>query len=229
MERSGTLIAVAALSLMTLSTGCDSNGVGSADDSSITLSIKTVNSGVAAKNGNAVVDVTLAKVLLRTIQFHARGLDENTEGVDFQSDPMVAVLDPLAAPFELPAITVPEGTYHKISFRIHKPDLGEIFDGHPEFNDGDAAHERFSVIAEGNLGSVDPATFVYRSEKAMQQQVTFEEDLEIESGGGDVNVILEVDLATWFTDLDPMDTSASNTSMIDKSIRESFRIFKDNN
>ena len=68
----------------------------------------------------------------------------------------------------------------------------------------------------------------------MQQQVDFDEDIVIDESTVDVNVTLLVDVSTWFQDdngneLDPNDASGSNTSQIDKSIRESFRIFKDNN
>jgi len=230
MKLSKTLLTIVTVVVFTVFAGCDSQGVGSDDTVRVTLSIMAVNSGPAAKSGSSIAEVTAAKVLLRTIQFHARDLDEETEGVEFRSDPLVAVLDLDGMPIELTVAEIPIGTYHKVSFRIHKPADGET-PPDSDFKIGESGNERFSVIVDGML---DSFPFQYRSSKSMQQQVDFEEDLVIDETMFDVKVTLLVDVSTWFMDgdgneLDPTDDSASNTSRIDQSIRESFRIFKDNN
>lgn len=230
MKLSKTLLTIVAVVVFTVFAGCDSQGVGSDDTVRVTLSIMAVNSGPAAKSASSTAEVTAAKVLLRTIQFHARDLDEETEGVEFRSDPLVAVLDLNGMPIELTVAEIPFGTYHKVSFRIHKPEDGQT-PPDSDFKIGESGNERFSVIVDGML---DGFPFQYRSSKSMQQQVDFEEDLVIDETMVDVKVTLLVDVSTWFMDddgneLDPTDDSASNTSRIGQSIRESFRIFKDNN
>lgn len=230
MMLSKTLFTIVAVVVFTVFAGCDSQGVGSDDTVRVTLSIMAVNSGPATKSASSIAEVTAAKVLLRTIQFHARDLDEETEGVEFRSDPLVAQLNLDESPLELSVAEIPFGTYHKVSFRIHKPEDGET-PPDSDFKIGESGNERFSVIVDGIFEAIP---FQYRSSKSMQQQVDFDEDIVIDESTVDVNVTLLVDVSTWFQDdngneLDPTDASGSNTSQIDKSIRESFRIFKDNN
>ncbi len=230
MKLSRALFTIATVAIFTIFAGCDSQGVGSDDTGRVTLSIMAVNAGSAAKGGNSAAVVDAAKILLRTIQFHARDLDEETEGVEFRSATMVAELNLDASPLMLAVADIPFGTYHKVSFRIHKPDDGEM-PPDPDFKIGESGNERFSVIVDGKL---DGIPFQYRSSKSMQQKVDFESELVIEEITADMNVTLLVNVSTWFKDddgneLDPTDDTSSNESMIDKSIRESFRIFKDNN
>lgn len=210
--------------------GCDSNNNAMEDTASVSLSIVAVNGGVASKGASAAAEVTAAKALLRTIQFHARDDGSDEDSLDFRSETMVAELNLDASPLELAVSNIPFGTYHKVSFRIHKPDSAET-PPDSDFKIGESGDERFSVIVDGMY---DANPFTYRSSKSMQQKVDFEEDLVVDETTGDINVTLLVDVSTWFkdrdgNDLDPTDDRSSNTSEIDKSIRESFRIFKDNN
>lgn len=232
MKRYSSIIVVISLITVSILAGCDSVESNDTDSARISLSIAATNFGPAAKNGSSVAQIDRVRILLRTIQFHKRDDDDGAEGEEFRSDPMVIDLPLDGTPLEIAVADIPDGSYHKVSFRIHKPDaVEELPEGGEEFRIGESGNERFSVIVDG---VVDAQDFQYRSSKSMQQKVDFEADLVIDENTGDVNVTLLVDVSTWFVDesetfLDPFNTSGSNTSAIDKSIRESFRIFKDKN
>ena len=214
-----------------LLSSCDT--VGPQSDSGVarvTLSLVTTGNGTASKGASQSIDITSAKILLRTIQFHARDDDSGSDSLEFRTAPIVAQLSLDGTPTELAVADLPLGSYHKVSFRIHKPDDNEM-PPDPDFKIGTSGNERFSIIVEGSFNG---QPYIYRSSKSMHQIVDFEEDLVIDENTGDANVSLLVNLSEWFVDrngqvLDPNDTSKGNESRIDKSIRDSFRAFRDNN
>lgn len=201
--------------------GCDSASNDDSAGATVVLSIAPVQT---ASKGAGHISYTRVRILLRTIQFHHRG-DANDDSTDFRVEPLVAELSLDGTPTTLDVADIEPGSYHKISFRVHKPDDTEQLTD-SDFRDGDSGNDRYSVIVEGMF---EDQPFTYRSRKSFHQQVTLDPDLVIDgTETGSVEVSLEVDLSGWFMDsqgqlLSPMDVSGSGRSQIDKSIRDSFR------
>lgn len=213
-----------------LLTSCDTVEPLADNDVRVSLGLVTTSSNAASKIGIESLDITSVKILLRTIQFHARTDDSGSDSLVFHTDPIVAQLELDGTPTELTVADLPIGSYYKMSFRIHKPEGNET-PPDPDFKIGTSGKERFSVLVNG---TIDGQPYVYRSSKAMHQIVDLEDDLVIDENTVSANVSLQVDLSKWFMDkdgqvLDPNDTSGGNESRIDKSIRDSFRAFQDNN
>jgi hypothetical protein len=114
---------------------------------------------------------------------------------------------------------VPAGFYEEVEFKIHKVEASET-PPDPEFKDGDADSLRYSVIVKGNYNS---AAFVYKSKKSANQEIEFENPIEILENGV-ANLSIPVDPNNWFYKegilLDPSD--AANENDIDNNIKESF-------
>lgn len=211
-----------------LLSGCDSDSMSDPDEARVSLSLVTTGLVSASKGGDHIT-ITSARILIRAIQFHARDGDTIGDSLDFRTEPLVMQLSLDATANEVAVATIPNGSYHKISFRIHKPEDDET-PPDPDFKIGSSGNERFSVIVEGEF---EGATFTYRSTKSMHQRLFLPEDLVIDgTETGPLNVTLIIDMSNWFFSkdgelLDPTSESGGNRSRIDKSIRESFRIFKD--
>lgn len=193
-----------------------------------TFGTTALSSDASALSKSGAIELTRVRMLLRTIQFHARDDDEPS---DFRTAPVVVELNLDGLPTEVEVADIPAGTYHKVSFRIHKPDDDEeLSEDMADFRTGESGRERYSMIIEGTHGGTP---FVYRSSKSMQQKIDLDPDLVVnDSLAGPLNVAMQVDVTEWFFDrngnaLDPADTSERNMNAIDRSIRESFRVFPD--
>lgn len=201
--------------------GCDSfSNDDTSEGATVILSIAPVQT---AFKGAEHVSFTRVRILLRTIQFHHR-TDADDDSTDFRVEPLVAELSLDGTPTTLEVAEIDPGTYHKISFRVHKADSSEQLPD-PDFRDGASDNERYSVLVEGMF---DGQPFTYQSRKAFHQQVTLDPDLIID--GTEITpleVSLQVDLSGWFIDnrgepISPLDLAGSARSLIDKSIRDSF-------
>lgn len=215
-------------------TGAASEGI---DDTPVSLSFSMVdgatfasaNAGAATAFGkSATIDLTRVRLLLRTIKFHS---DDDDRYADFRTAPTVVELNMNGLSTEIEVADIAQGTYEKVSFRIHKPDENEVLPaGFEDFRVGSSGNERFSMIIEGTF---DGTPFVYRSSKSMQQQVDLNPDLIVDDTfAGPLNVAMQVDVSGWFVDrngntLDPTTDSERIANEIDRSIRESFRAFPD--
>jgi len=240
-----TLTPLALVALLVLS-GCDL--FGSDDSSRVTLNAAAVGgSGVASKAFADHVDIGSVDLLFKSIRFHTdddavedgegepvEGEDEGTEGsASFHTGPVVVSLTPDGGTYEVDVADVPVGTYEAISFHLHKPRGNQEIEDFPEFA-GDTSDERWSIV----VWSTDPdadgpelPTVLYRSSLNVVQEVEFDEPFDVEDGAAH-SATLTVDFSQWFVgpggqDLDPADGSEQNRALIDQSIRNSFRLFPD--
>jgi hypothetical protein len=236
-----TLVALLVLS------GCDL--FGSDDSSRVTLNAAAVNgSGVASKAFAEHVDIGSVDLLFKSIRFHAdddavedgegepvEGEDEGSEGsASFHTAPVVVTVTPDGGTYEVAVADVPAGTYEAISFHLHKPRGNQEVEDFPEFA-GDTPDERWSIVVwtpdpDGEEGPEEPAV-LYRSSINVVQEVEFDPPFDVEDGAGH-SATLTVDFSQWFVgpggvDLDPTDDSEQNRALIDQSIRNSFRLFPD--
>ncbi len=109
-----------------LTSGCDASK-DSADTSTVSLSFATsTQSNTLAPKSNGHIQFTSVKLLVREIKFHARSTDSESDSLDFQTETLVVNLRTDTLVTELTVATVPVGVYHKVSFRIHKPEGQEV-------------------------------------------------------------------------------------------------------
>ena len=214
---------VAVLALL-FSVTCESptdQGTGLAEAS---LSFVVGDNAALSKSFLDHVQNDTAKVLIRTVKFHHVG---DTDSLDFKSEAFVLNLD-LTGQLNIVAFQeIPEGTYDKITFRIHKLGDGETIDD-PDFIEGESGNERYSVVVKGLYES---QPFVFKSRKTTRQRVNLDPGLAVSDTTTSVNVTLSVDLNRWFVDKDgnPLNpTDAGDENDIDDAIRRSFRGFEDN-
>lgn len=190
---------------------------------SASLSFAVPNAGTAMKAADNHVSLDTVKILLKTIQFHNENEDDS---LDFKTEPQILNLDLSGGVNTLATAEIPVGSYHKVSFRIHKPEDNED-PGDSDFYESSSGNDRYSVVVKGHVGETP---FTFRSRKTSKQRVDLNPALVIEEEGSEVNVTLTVDVASWFMDedgneLDPLDEGDEND--IDDAIRRSFRGFRD--
>ena len=183
------------------------------------------NSAAKAENGAAIIEITAAKFLIKSIRFHESSNEDDS--LDFRTSAVVAVLNFNGLTSEIAVSDVRAGNYDQVSFLVHKV-AGNETPSDPDFVSG---NNRYSSIIEGLYNGVP---FVYRSAKTINQVVTFPSVLVVEDLPSTLNVTLQLDTALWFVDnhgaqLNPTDTSNGNVAQIDQSIHRSFRVFRDTN
>jgi len=190
---------------------------------SASLSFAVPNAGSIMKAADQHVTLDTVKILLKTIQFHNEVEDDS---LDFKTEPQILNLDLSGGVNTLATAEIPMGNYHKVSFRIHKPEDDED-PGDSDFFESSSGNDRYSVVVKGHVGETP---FTFRSRKTSKQRVDLDPALVIEEEGSEVNVTLTVDVSSWFVDedgnhLDPLDEGDENE--IDNAIRRSFRGFRD--
>lgn len=222
------------LALILLLTGCDSTGA-DGNQAKLSLSFLATNSSQASQKQQVLVQndhvtITEAKMLIRRIEFKNDLEDDGIadDSLDFQTDPMVVILNLDGNVNELAVTEVQPGSYDEIEFDVHKPEDMET-PPDSDFRIGDSGDERFSIIISGTYNGEN---FTYRSNENMDQELELATPLVITEDTESINVTLRVDLSNWFVDengnpLDPF--SIDNASDIDDSIERSFEnAFEDN-
>ena len=208
-----------ALILVLFISGCSDSPVNSSAGDNLELS--SYNSATADNTGGDVLVLTSAKVLIRDIKLNVSGSGEN----NFKTGPYVLYLDLNSSVNTMTAGIIPEGTYDKIKFEIHKPNNNDSIPD-PEFRD---ELGNYSVIVRGTFNGT---AFTYKSKKSAHQMLNINNEL-VMTETGKTNVTLTVDPYSWFLSggvyLDP--SIASNENDIDNNIKASFKaiIDKDKN
>ncbi len=214
----GISLAILMVSMIAIAS-CDSSSSKKAASTGSSLSMKldmTLAKGIA---GDTVI-LTSAKVLLKNIKFKS-SIDEDS--LDFKVGPIVVELNLAGGVTNISAGKIPNGTYDKVKFKIHKPeDDSEIAD--TSFTTG----ERYSMIISGTYNGTP---FTYRSKKDIEQELRIEPPMVISDSLTDANTTLLVAPNVWFKKngvyIDP--ALESNRSDIDDNIKKSFKkAIKDN-
>ena len=209
-------LAVLALALGV--TGCDS--VGGDDDEGVRTVIRfqaeqSLQAGKAASH----VTVEEAKLLLKTVKFTE--VSDEEEG-EFETESFVVNLDLAGQANPVVVGEVPEGSYKRVTFKIHKPEDTEPIPD-PEFRDGPSGPQRYAVIVRG---TVEGAPFELKIRESIQQRVDLSPPLVLDGDEAEVEVTLLADLDRWFVDedgelLDPR--VEDDVDEIADAIKESFR------
>ncbi len=177
--------------------------------------------GVPDQSGLNALVLDSVKVLLKNIKLNVAAASDDS--VNFKTGPFVVKLNMNSNVNVISSSLIPEGTYDKVKFEIHKIEDGEIaIDTAFSFGGG-----RYSVVVYGKFNLVP---FIYRSTKSAHQKLNFSPGVGISSATKS-NITLSVQPYSWFWTgsdyLDPM--NASNENDIDNKIKASFKAFKDNN
>lgn len=160
------------------------------------------------------------KVLIKNIKLNVSAASDDS--VNFKTGPFVVKLNLNSSVNVFTTAMIPEGTYDKVKFEIHKLEDGEVgIDTAFSFGGG-----RYSVVVYGKFNLIP---FIYRSTKSAHQKINFGSTVGINSTTKS-NITLKVQPYTWFwngTDyIDPL--NLSNENDIDNNIKASFKAFKDN-
>ncbi len=222
-KRSMISLFSAALLISMIGIGCE--GILSTQPSEVSqLKLSTRLAGtsdIQPKAGMPGLTIDSARILVRSVRLHHA---EDIDSLDFQTGSFVLTLKPDEPIREVALNEIPFGVYDKFSFKIHKPEEEEL-ELYPDFTDGE---HRYSIIVNGTF---ENEPFEYRSRESFKQVVEFDSSLVInENTPETINVTLEVDIYSWFEDdgqvIDPF--LDENAERIDHAIKQSFRIFKDN-
>lgn len=196
-------------------TSCSSDNGSSAN---ALFSLKTDNTITKFAVADTVV-IDTAKVLVTRLKFNSSGGDSH----DVRVGPFVVNLDLSGAVKTIASTNIPQGTYNKVKFELHKPDVGESLPD-ADFYVGTADDQRFSVII---FGLYNGAHFIYKSRSVINESISISPALIVADSIGVANATLLVNPSLFFKKngsyLDPTDTTSSNRSAIDKSIQDAFK------
>lgn len=242
------------LAVVTLGVAACSDGTGpSPGQQTITLNVATATASGAAGSAAAPESLTVSghtlafdkvEVVLREIRLKRAGeegavctdgMPEGTSGAAtgdeqhdvcefFETGPFLVDLPLGGGPERILSIDVDTGTYRRAEFRVHKPD-GSTDAAFV------AAHPDFDQISIRVTGSYDGKAFTYTTSTNAKQVASLDPALEV-TAAGPTNLTLTVDLKKWFVNggqiIDPaLAVSGQKAALVDDNIRNSFRLFKD--
>lgn len=188
-------------------------------EGNLTLSVMSDESVIDAGE----IIITEAKCLIGEVELET---EPSSESIHLQINPFAVNLNSLNSAQLVASVNIPEGTYNKIKFQIHKPEDNET-PPDPEFKTGESGNQRFSVIVKGIYNG---NSFVYKSRKTANLVFSLSNSLLIQQGSRNLTMIINP--SQWFIDgssiLDPRESS--NENKIDNNIKNSFRsIIRDDN
>ncbi len=191
----------------------------SSNSSSPGQSLSMMVDFTAAKAASDTVILSSAKVLIKEIEFENDALEDSAE---LEIGPFLVNLNLAGGLTEIATGDLPNGTYDKIKFEIHKAEDDGETHGDTAFYNGPADDERFSFIISGTYNDT---AFTYKSQKGVEQESDLNPPIVISDSLKDVNVTLIVNPSGWFKKngnfLDPR--NEANRSDIDDNIKNSFR------
>lgn len=250
-----SLAAIAGTALLAAACGDSATGPGSGGQVSLSLTSGAdggTSQSVSASRVGPALSVTQndgegnelvmdsVKVVLREIELE-RQMDDDCPDDGQTDDDACEEFDAGIRLFELPldgsveqvvTVDAPADTYDELEFEIHKPD-----DEDPEgqaFIDENPAFADVSIRVVGTFNG-DPFTFTQDLNE--EQEVVLDPPLVVEEGADPVNVTLELDVRTWFTQdgtadgtlVDPTTAAegGANENLVEDNIRNSIEAFED--
>jgi hypothetical protein len=188
------------------------------------LSFNVMSSADSVGDSQDYFKLDTVKILIKDIKLNVA--NNNEDSTNFKVGPFVIFLNLTSSFTEISSAIIPEGTYEKIKFEIHKLNDNEAVPD-PEFAD---INGRYSVIVKGHYLN---NYFIYKSTKSAHQILHFPSNCPITSKYYS-NITLVVRPYIWFIKngayLDPRDPANSNDidNNIKNNINNNFKAFKDN-
>ena len=176
------------------------------------------------------ITITRARFLIRNVKLRAVPEDS----IEFVSDPIIIDLDLSGQQNTIEVRDIPEHSYDRIDFRIHRLDDDDSRDlsffQHPDFQDF-VTDNRYSMIIEGIIsdGNNPEEPFVFRSTDNEKQRHFFNPILVVDETTNQITVVFEINGTNWFIGndgslLDPRDES--NENEISDNLEESIHIIE---
>lgn len=185
--------------------------------------------------GNTLI-ITKVEIVLREIELRrveattcAAGGEDDDACEEFAIGPVLVdlPLDPGAE--QVFQAEVPEGTYSRVDFEIHKPD-----DGDPADQTFIQQHPDFEKISIRVTGTFNDTAFVHTTELDVEQELTLQPNLVVAEGVS-TNLTIFVDISAWYLVggvlVNPATANKGgvNESDVNNAIKDSFRAFEDSN
>lgn len=197
------------------------------------ISNETVSSELAGKISQLMdshvdsINVSEMRVLISRIKFH-RTEKAVGEDNDFKAGPFLLRADSTGDAYTIAEGTVPEGSYDKIKFELHRFSGSEVdeFDGDPVFGDF-ATNDRYSVIIEGTYYSGGEETaFIFNGDVTANLSLNFEPAVEL-TDDDENPITLEFDPVSLFMDNGTLMTPTNeNENEIEKNIKDAIKAYK---
>ena len=188
------------------------------------------NADLSTYGTNATTDFILDSLKIDTVKIYIKDIKLNVassnDSSNFKTGPFVFFLNLSSNVNLMTTAQVPEGSYDKIKFEIHKIENGETpLD--PEFVD---ANGRYSTIVKGYYNNT---YFVYKSSVSAHQKLNFPTSISY-SASTKTNITLRAEPYKWFFKngnlLNP--TLPANVNDIDNNIKnnvnDNIKAYKDN-
>jgi len=184
---------------------------------------------VVVAGANSITS-TKAQVVLGRIEVEPGAATAACTGTETDDCPELK-LDPVLVDLPLDGTTktdfganIPAGTYRGVELKIRPVSNSDA--GGAAFL---AANPSFSNVSVHVEGTYNGQPFSYNSSLDAGIEMELNTPLTLTSGNGS-NLTLLIDVASWFKDssgnaIDP--TSSSNSSTIENQIKQSFRVFQD--
>lgn len=212
--------AVLTLASAAFVSGC-MDGPAAPQQPTVTVSL-TTGPRTSGKVSAGTVEVTSAKILLRSIRFHSALSDDSA---DVATGSMIVALNLTGELTQVVAQDVRAGTYDRIRFRLHKPEDFEPV-GDPDFRVGSSGDERFSTVVRGTSSGMP---FLFRSNQSAEQELQIQPPLVVREDQT-TNLTMILNVSRWFQGpdgaLDPL--RVEDASLIEDNIKDSFEnVFPD--
>jgi hypothetical protein len=207
-----------------LFSGCSDTVDSETPNVDVSLTSDTVT-GISGSNPQStILVINEVKVLLKDIKLNVAN-DPNKEVGNFKVGPFVIQLNLQSNINIISSAYIPQGTYDKVKFEIHKLEPNET---PPDTAFADM-NGRYSVVVSGTY---DNNPFYFKTDASAHQKLTFPNNLVVTENYS--NITLKVSPYMWFVEnniiLDP--NVPGNKSIIDNNIKNNinnnFKIFVDN-
>lgn len=185
---------------------------------------------VVVGSGANSITITKAQIVLGRVEVEPGTTTAVCSGTETDACPELK-LDPVLVDLPLDGTTktdfgasIPAGTYRGIELKIRRVNSADP--GGAAFLAANPSFDNVSVHVEGTFNG---QPFSYNSSLDAGIETEFSTPLTLASGSGS-NLTLFIDVAQWFKDssgnaIDP--TNSQNASTIENQIKQSFKVFED--
>lgn len=197
------------------------------------LSLTGLASDTQVVGGNTLI-ITGVELVLRQIELRRVDVTTCTGGTvgddgceEFELGPVLVDLPLTAGAEQAFAADVPEGTYSKVDFEIHKPD-----DSDPADQAFVQLNPDFADISIRVTGTFDGVPFVHTTDLDVEQELSLLPNLVVAEGVS-TNLTIFVDLSAWYliggalVDPATANKGGANESAVNNNIKDSFKAFED--
>jgi hypothetical protein len=189
--------------------------------------------------GSDVMVVSSAELVIRNIKLQPTGetcVDDSDDDVDVDDDDCATVftgpfladlLSTVDAESQL-SVTLPEGTYRSVQFRLHKVNSNK--ENERAFREANPGFDGISVRV---IGTFNGEPFTYTADITQNFKLDLADPLVVDAESENVAVVM--DIASWFTPnsgnglISPIGMSNQTRQAIAQNIRAGIRAFRDRN